>query len=283
MPSGKKAEVLTAFGCREEEEEEEEDEALPEVYVKNATSSDPDTKPILSQPSTSSSISSKSSKKGRATVLPSPPSLPTDVPALQQALLSAEGRLVGFQAREQAYLRILTEKEKETADLKRHLRELAVFQSPPEAWARTALVDPGVGMELRLLRDKISELERSEKILKEDAQAHHFSTESATGEALLNKCRKLQQENEVLATRLEKEGGKDLGREEELKLQIVDLQKALEESQARVEDLDEERGLLSTMLYALKKQLMAATSTSAMMAAHPNSPQAPPPLSLASA
>jgi len=29
MPSGKKAEVLTAFGCREEEEEEEEDEALP--------------------------------------------------------------------------------------------------------------------------------------------------------------------------------------------------------------------------------------------------------------
>ncbi len=225
---------------------------IQEVYVKAATSSHPDIEPIVSHSS-------------RATSLPSPPSLPTDVPALQQALLTAEGRLVGFQAREQAYLRILTDKEKETADLQKHLRELAVFQSPPEAWARKALVDHGVGMELRLLRDRISELEQSEKILKEDAQARHFSTESATGEALLNKCRKLQQENEALATRLGREGGKEGGREEGLKLQIVELQKALKESQARAEDLDEERGLLSTMVYALKKQLMAATSVSAMV------------------
>lgn len=116
-----------------------------EVYVKAATSSHPDVKPILSQPSTSSSPARKSSKKGSAAAaLPPPPSLPTDVPTLQQALLTAEGRLVGFQTREQAYLRILTEKEKETADLQKHLRELALYQSPPETWARKALVDPGM-------------------------------------------------------------------------------------------------------------------------------------------
>jgi len=112
-----------------------------EVYVKAATSYHPDIKSTLSQSSTSSSTAPKGSKKTAA--IPPPPSLPTDVSALQQALLTAEGRLVGFQTREQAYLRILTEKEKETADLQKHLRELAVFQSPPETWARKALVDPG--------------------------------------------------------------------------------------------------------------------------------------------
>lgn len=147
--------------------------------------------------------------------------------------------------------------------MQKHLRELAVFQSPPEAWARKALVDPGVAMELRLLRDKISELEASERTLKEDAQARHFSPESVTGEALLNKCRKLQQENETLAKRLG-EGGKEGGVEEGLKTQVVELQRKLGESRARVEELDEERGLLSAMVYALKKQLAAASSASAM-------------------
>jgi len=124
---------------------------------------------------------------------------------------------------------------------------------------------PGVAMELRLLRDKISELEASEKTLKEDAQARHFSVESATGEALLNKCRKLQQENEALAKRLG-EGGKEVGVEEGLKAQVGELQRKLRESQARVETLDEERGLITTMVYALRKQLAAASSASAMMA-----------------
>lgn len=122
------------------------------------------------------------------------------------------------------------------------------------------LVDPGVAMELRLLREKIAELEASEKFLKEDAQARHFSAESATGEALLNKCRRLQQENESLARRLgemEKGTGED-GLEGAFRKQIAILQEQLEESKARAEDLDEERGLLSTMVYALKKQLAAA-------------------------
>lgn len=118
-------------------------------------------------------------------------------------------------------------------------------------------------MELRLLRDKISELEASERVLKEDAQARHFSAESATGEALLNKCRKLQQENEALAKRLG-ECGKEGGVEEGLKAQVVELQRKLGESHARVEELDEERGLLSTMVYALKKQLAAASSAMMM-------------------
>jgi len=120
-------------------------------------------------------------------------------------------------------------------------------------------------MELRLLRDKISELEASGKTLKEDAQARHFSAESATGEALLNKCRKLQQENEALAKRLG-EGGKEGGVEEGLKAQVGELQRKLGESQARVEELDEERGLMTIMVYALSKQLAAASSASAMMA-----------------
>ncbi|TFJ86639.1 hypothetical protein NSK_002293 [Nannochloropsis salina CCMP1776] len=233
MTSRKNTVALAALSA-DDDEEAEEDEELP---------------PVL----TASSVPRKDA-------IPAPPSLPTDVPTLQKALLSAEGRLVGFQNREQVYVHQLQEKDAEILELHRHIQELRVFQSPPEAWGRKVLVDPGVAMELRLLREKIAELEASQTVLKEDAQARQFSAESATGEALLNKCRRLQQENESMARRLgemEKGTGED-GLEGALRKQIAILQEQLEECKARAEDLDEERGLLSTMVYALKKQLAAA-------------------------
>ena len=188
-----------------------------------------------------------------------------DVHELQQALLASEGRLVGFQAREQTYLHQLTEKDTQVHTLQAAVDALAAYQRPPEAWARKALVDPGVAMELRLLHDKIAALEASKRALDEQLQAQQFSTESAMGERLLKRCQQLQRENEVLAQRLNDGGGggdkeeeEEKGEKAQLKAEVGRLKTELAKSQARAEELDEERGLLSTMVYALKKQVMAA-------------------------
>ena len=255
MTSRKKsAPAIAALAAMEEDdEEEEEDEALP--FPTQPTTTTPSPTPTSLEPDI----------KRLKTETP----LPTDVPTLHSLLQTAESRLEGFQTREQEYLRILTEKQKETTDLRATVTHLENYNHPAETWGRKVLLDPAVGVQFRLLHDELTAVKANERKLTEAVQAEHFSPESMTGKKLLAKCEKLQKENEELARRLaggggEKKGGKEADENVELKEEVKVLKKKLAHSQVRLEELEEERGLHTTLIYTWKKRLARYQEEAAM-------------------
>ncbi|SCM26783.1 conserved Plasmodium protein, unknown function [Plasmodium berghei] len=172
-----------------------------------------------------------------------------------------------FKKREHVYLACISSLEKEICQFHTYLNEwrsMHMYEDEDGKSSkdiininslRNILIDPSINLEIKELRQKIYEITRKCNIAEEKLQGCTFDAQATAGQRLINKCKKLQDENYELGKTLEENTLQPIS------IQIINLKqqisfyknelKALKELNV---DIDEDNELLSQQLADLTKK-----------------------------
>ncbi|XP_071731708.1 FKBP12-interacting protein of 37 kDa-like isoform X1 [Rutidosis leptorrhynchoides] len=100
--------------------------------------------------------------------------------------------------KEAAFIVTIAKREQEIVDLKSAVRDLRAQLKPPSMQARRLLLDPAIFEEFTRLKNLVEEKDKELKELQDNIAALSFTPHSRMGNALMAKCRTLQEENEEI-------------------------------------------------------------------------------------
>lgn len=120
---------------------------------------------------------------------------------------------------------------------------------------RNILIDPCINLEIKELRHKIYEITKKCNIAEEKLQGCNFDAQSIAGQRLINKCKKLQEENYELGKTIEENNLQSLSIQiTKLKQHIVFYKNELRVLKELNADIDEDNELLSQQLSEITKK-----------------------------
>jgi len=169
----------------------------------------------------------------------------------------------------------LTQKEKDVSNLEAYIKDLTESTDRRAMQMRTTHMDPLVNENFQFLLAQIEVLEKRLKIADEDKKARNFTPHTIAGIKLVDKCRKLQKENE--------EFGKELAQGKVHKLELAleekrtvseELEKGFQESSEYVVQLDEEIEAMQERLLATQDKLQRTEAALAQALANQPQPAA---------
>ncbi|QCE14675.1 Pre-mRNA-splicing regulator WTAP [Vigna unguiculata] len=118
--------------------------------------------------------------------------------SLKSSVASLKQQIEKAKRKEDAFMVTFAKREKYMSELKSVEQDLKVQLKPPSMEAKRFLLDPAVREEFTRLKNLVDEKDRKVKELEDEITALSFTTQSKEGKMLIDKCRKLQAENEKL-------------------------------------------------------------------------------------
>ncbi|CRG96945.1 conserved Plasmodium protein, unknown function [Plasmodium gallinaceum] len=177
-----------------------------------------------------------------------------------------------FKKREHVYLACISSLEKEICQTHTYLNEwrsMHMYDDEDNKSSkdiininslRNILIDPCINLEIKELRQKVYEITRKCNLAEEKLQGCNFDAQATAGQRLINKCKKLQEENYELGKTLEENNLQSLSIQIlNLKQQIVFYKNELKILKELNADIDEDNELLSQQLAELTKKYTQVT------------------------
>jgi len=150
----------------------------------------------------------------------------------------------------------LTQLDQDIYNLEKLNKELKESSQKKALQMRTTFMDPLVNDNFKALQEQVKEYEKKLKSAQEDLKAAQFNAEMYEGKQLINKCRRLHEENEEFGRQLSE--GRVHKMEADLALekkQNSELRDAIGESHDWVTRLDEELEEMQTKIFRLEGEL----------------------------
>eukprot|EP01083_Nonionella_stella_P145706 457094_1 len=169
-----------------------------------------------------------------------------------------------LKARESELLFRLVQKERDVCALESRVKEAGAKLDKEMVKFRAQYMDPVINQNFRRLARELEEAKANLKLAHDEIKAAEFSSKSATGRQLIQKCRSLQEENEELGRQIaECEENKTLAKLALQQEYAKELNATLQESNQFVVELDEEVMSQQATINELRQKLQKYESSAA--------------------